>query len=102
GEGWASELDSFLTRRSSDLKVVEVPCDGHTYYKVSASDFKNHVLFEMLADSVARGDRSVCFFQPDQRTLAIGSEQQFQEMIRNRSEEHTSELQSPYDLVCRH
>src|SRR5207248_5032078 len=35
------------------------------------------------------------------RELAIQVESVFRSMDSGRSEEHTSELQSPYDLVCR-
>jgi hypothetical protein len=64
-------------------KVVEGQCEGRTYYKVAASDLKSPVFFNLVAASMSRGDKAIYFFQPDKRTLAIGSEKQFQEMIRN-------------------
>ena len=64
-------------------KVAEVPLEGRTYYRVALRDFKSPLLLGMLADPAWRRDGSVCFFQPDPRTLAMGSEQQFKEMIRN-------------------
>jgi beta-lactamase regulating signal transducer with metallopeptidase domain len=63
-------------------KVTEVPCQGSTYYKVSVQDFKSRVLFGIVAEAASRSDKCVCFCQPDPRTLLIGSEQQFQELIR--------------------
>src|SRR5437867_7009252 len=43
------------------------------------------------------GEESRASFSPDGRTLAFSA--QYEGPLR--SEEHTSELQSPYDLVCR-
>src|SRR5437867_10234250 len=40
-------------------------------------------------------DASGNMYVADSQNLAVGK------LARNRSEEHTSELQSPYDLVCR-
>lgn len=89
-------IDSLLTLRTTGAydwkktfaslanKVVEVPSEGYTYYKIAASDIKNPVLLGVLgnADAIMSGDRSVYFFQPDPRTVVMGSEQQFQEMLR--------------------
>src|SRR5256885_8159813 len=38
---------------------------------------------------------------PQERTVLLGSLQEFRSTYRKRSEEHTSELQSPCNLVCR-
>src|SRR5437867_5348225 len=78
------DLHSFPTRRSSDLDYREVkPMDAtsaaRAFDAVSAArifiaEHFPECAAALLAGSAARG---------------------------NRSEEHTSELQSPYDLVCR-
>src|SRR5437867_9057638 len=75
-------LHSFPTRRSSDLLPVGVPvavvADSRIALADLASEFFDHPtrrVVEELAREVGERDA--------------------------RSEEHTSELQSPYDLVCR-
>src|SRR6266705_4902618 len=40
-------------------------------------------------------------FRPARRTLELDKSLQSDAFAPHRSEEHTSELQSPYDLVCR-
>src|SRR5207248_11647785 len=51
-----------------------------------------------LADATARGLRyGAEHVRPDPRRVGRGVGW----MVGSRSEEHTSELQSPYDLVCR-
>src|SRR5207248_11667395 len=85
-------LHSFPTRRSSDLErapagVVQLPqIGGHRL--VRRHPVERREGGEMLAGSVRWAEvRS----RLARRRLQEGG----------RSEEHTSELQSPYDLVCR-
>src|SRR5688500_19904668 len=68
------DLPSFPTRRSSDLKIGDGIAELHGLEKVMAGE---------LLD-----------FPHDVRGLALNLEE-------DRSEEHTSELQSPCNLVCR-
>src|SRR5437773_3964936 len=77
------ELHSFPTRRSSDL-TNSILLSFHVITIVTK------VLVVLLV---------VFFYLPARCSLAImGSRQNGQD---NRSEEHTSELQSHHDLVCR-
>src|SRR5207248_8901960 len=65
---------------------------GSTWKKISDTLPKNHPL--SYAMSVAEN--------PNRRgMLFAGTGHAFYYSLDDRSEEHTSELQSPYDLVCR-
>src|SRR5699024_12642020 len=88
---------SFPTRRSSDLDITS----GQVL-------FKNKDLLKMSKQELRKirgNDISMIFQEPSSSlnpVLKIGD--QITEGIRthqNRSEEHTSELQSRFDLVCR-
>src|SRR5207248_10669603 len=68
--------DSQSGRTGSAMQWVEIP------------DFTQR---EFRLSSIFLGERA-----PDEGAVAAGTEDAVQ-----RSEEHTSELQSPYDLVCR-
>src|SRR5207249_11276563 len=73
------DIHSFPTRRSSDLSRS---CRSRTTRR-----------WLMLA--VARSSRSPCFRRRSSATASFSS------TPKRRSEEHTSELQSRFDLVCR-
>src|SRR5437867_6510006 len=80
------DLHSFPTRRSSDLEegsrlVVEDRGDAIVFRPVAR--------LEDLGGSLSKTTTL-------ERMLKI-----LDESRKDRSEEHTSELQSPYDLVCR-
>src|SRR5205823_8327115 len=86
-------LPSFPTRRSSDLYRVQRGW-GHS----SLSD--------ALAFAHRAGSANTLLFHhdpghDDARLEAIGEEAASEWALRGRSEEHTSELQSLADLVCR-
>src|SRR5207248_9864196 len=89
-------LPSFPTRRSSDLMVLYF---GGREILHARAQFAGMAPSAVLPAGITLG--LVFAF--------IGYTNQFFEPIRNlsrlygtmRSEEHTSELQSPYDLVCR-
>src|SRR5438876_6015247 len=68
------DLHTFPTRRSSDLDLI--------FHFVARDDVQDYKLVESLADAVVAGFRGALALQ-------------------GRSEEHTSELQSPVHLVCR-
>src|SRR5207248_5494403 len=76
------DLPSFPTRRSSDLKFVAA-----------------------FARSVRAGTRArpICSLRPPRAVPQerVASRSLASAVRLERSEEHTSELQSPYDLVCR-
>src|SRR5207248_7632288 len=92
-------LHSFPTRRSSDLDRP-----------VSRSKFRQNIVVEDLfirrvlirCPLIKHIDISI-FKKSDKQSqpllLAVGEGNRRKSTVR--SEEHTSELQSPYDLVCR-
>src|SRR5207248_7952946 len=93
---------SFPTRRSSDLTRVEtVSCpnsvDGLTgersSMKVLFSAFGQYALRTTLDDN---DGNEMC--QGVERAINVARACNLASFVR--SEEHTSELQSPYDLVC--
>src|SRR5207248_11579463 len=82
---------SFPTRRSSDLRLRHM----------QPSPQRSREGFE--AARAARDDFAAQFylklFPPPDRTRVL--DEALAKCQKARSEEHTSELQSPYDLVCR-
>src|SRR5207248_8651666 len=93
-------LHSFPTRRSSDLRSGQHSAHllriGNTAPTRSSSDPTLSVLFLL---SPGRGRRRL----PADRRVAHSDRRGLRGRtpVRGRSDEHTSELQSPYDLVCR-
>src|SRR5437867_8388043 len=81
-------LQSFPTRRSSDLVDDAEDLD--------LSRGRQRLLDDRALD--ARIDGNEC---PDDRHRYWTGFRARSELRSMRSEEHTSELQSPYDLVCR-
>src|SRR5207248_8121601 len=92
-------LPSFPTRRSSDLILS---CANHTTHRYNCQNNRNcstrpevheaprkTKLDKVVAHSRRASTESKYSHSPDEPSIWI------------RSEEHTSELQSPYDLVCR-
>src|SRR5437868_15509108 len=77
-------LPSFPTRRSSDLKLVPEGVEGRVPYKGNLGPFVYQLVGGLRAGMGYCGTRNI----EELRTKA-------------RSEEHTSELQSRFDLVCR-
>src|SRR5207248_6802999 len=92
-----TDLHSFPTRRSSDLSLQSgfITC----WPNMLQSNFLCHVLVGRRFVLV----RPFPALQiPNLKTPAVAYESDF--IFQSdplRSEEHTSELQSPYDLVCR-
>src|SRR5207248_10728228 len=76
------DLHSFPTRRSSDLEERR---EGDLEFH------PGEMLPEALVDAVTESDV----------TARIAVDVEHVHRDTGRSEEHTSELQSPYDLVCR-
>src|SRR5207248_7962332 len=88
-------LHSFPTRRSSDL-IAEARLDPHIAFgHVGQQDA---FLFKR-----ALPDKTMSEFDAfrQARMLGIAGQKNEGRFLFTRSEEHTSELQSPYDLVCR-
>src|SRR5207249_10108705 len=86
--GRPRDLHSFPTRRSSDLpgqgsQKVGMGKDLAERYPSAAR------VFEEANDAIGVDLRALCFDGPQD------------DLDRTRSEEHTSELQSRFDLVCR-
>src|SRR5207248_11408505 len=91
-------LHSFPTRRSSDLSAVFGRA-GAVLHREDVCELLAAVRDEPLDLRVDPG-RAVgleALLHPAEH----GAEQLLRPRIADRSEEHTSELQSPYDLVCR-
>src|SRR5207248_11251332 len=68
-----------------------VPCQGKT---------GGVEMVEARIDAFLETDRQGQFTQQQVAAIAVGFVEGTTE-LETRSEEHTSELQSPYDLVCR-
>src|SRR5207248_5535489 len=97
-------LHSFPTRRSSDL-VMDNPVMPYThslaqqyslatqYYANRHNSLPNYFMLT-VGDLVTTDDTFTGTVTADNVVRAITA-------AGKRSEEHTSELQSPYDLVCR-
>src|SRR5207248_10063356 len=85
-------LHSFPTRRSSDLvRRGDRPVAAERNSGASVQDRAHRVLvLAALRVDSGQGEQGLC-------VIELGP-QRFEDA---RSEEHTSELQSPYDLVCR-
>src|SRR5207248_10035793 len=97
-----SNLHSFPTRRSSDLTktgeaslpvAIDDADGGHYVIRVAGTDrFGNPVVAARDLTISGKKDETKLRLLADRLVYKVGEE---------RSEEHTSELQSPYDLVCR-
>src|SRR5207248_8569466 len=91
----------FPTRRSSDLAAAAVAntCTENSFFPAAGK--KNAVPTQTppAGTPVNAGQQlSVLYSDESDINQNAGFPTQF---FVNRSEEHTSELQSPYDLVCR-
>src|SRR5207249_11744710 len=91
-------LHSFPTRRSSDLDVLEVDDHAVGGEGRGAPPLAPRVLRHrraLVLRDVAEAEGELAFRAEALRTHLVGAD------ARRRSEEHTSELQSRFDLVCR-
>src|SRR5207248_10265825 len=90
------DLHSFPTRRSSDLE--QFAGTGGAHERIRSID--DVVLFKV---KIQRWRGAVWLDQAWPWVVAAGvrEEGSSDDFYSARSEEHTSELQSPYDLVCR-
>src|SRR5207249_11401147 len=92
----ARDLPSFPTRRSSDLALVELVYSAGLRSQEAVDLDLGDVDFEQeLVHVRGKGGK--------ERVVPLGEEaaHQLGLYLRERSEEHTSELQSRFDLVCR-
>src|SRR5207248_6396166 len=93
------DLHPFPTRRSSDLQVERQPDGELRFRRPDGRPLpESPALPAVPGDPVGmlRARHDECGLNIDARTAMPGWLGE-----RLRSEEHTSELQSPYDLVCR-
>src|SRR5207248_7808562 len=95
-------LHSFPTRRSSDLSIRE-----RSFWALSRKDSRTNSVRSSAnlgseAMDFSRGKIWASSFARRQRNSILGLRKSFinSSAEYDRSEEHTSELQSPYDLVC--
>src|SRR5207248_11631381 len=88
-------LPSFPTRRSSDLEADSLALDATDVILRDGSTLR------LRAPARTDAGAILSFFEGlSQRSLYLRFHG-LPRRDRSRSEEHTSELQSPYDLVCR-
>src|SRR5207248_11342683 len=89
-------LTSFPTRRSSDLCHLDgrgtALTPGQSDNSMAAQVNPLFTCFGSANEGLPLNPRDAIYYQTTPDYLGF---------IGNRSEEHTSELQSPYDLVCR-
>src|SRR5207248_9571111 len=88
------DLHSFPTRRSSDLVV---PHRFHARHDAVARRY----LYQIARRRTAFAKPYVWWVKDPVDVARMRAGAQALDVHRIRSEEHTSELQSPYDLVCR-
>src|SRR5699024_11341255 len=92
-------LYSFPSRRSSDLIVV---CIIFTLLFVAGCTQDDGPDATKEGGSGSDGDLVVGMsFQEMNNPYFTSMKEAFEEAVESRSEEHTSELQSRFDLVCR-
>src|SRR5207248_3522983 len=89
------DLLSFPTRRSSDLFVAPLPIDIDP--KLTEEWLVHFIRHEMAQRGFSRALIGVSGGVDSAVTAHLAA----RALGPKRSEEHTSELQSPYDLVCR-
>src|SRR5207248_8758398 len=94
-------LHSFPTRRSSDLAIaknLDWSCTA-----TSTSDFPARVAKASAAPLISPRNSTLKPSRCRWRMLILAPNFLIlpRRTVLSRSEEHTSELQSPYDLVCR-
>src|SRR5207248_9431493 len=94
--GHPPDLHSFPTRRSSDLSTTNgvITAVASTITFLTTSSISSSLLPKWYEITPVLTPARAAIFAID--ALAYPSSP-----IDDRSEEHTSELQSPYDLVCR-
>src|SRR5699024_12332068 len=91
------ELHSFPTRRSSDLdRRISIKKEMLQPYNTFESQVKDIVSIVKQADNVVRSQVK----EIEERDREA-KRQELEALFNKRSEEHTSELQSRFDLVCR-
>src|SRR5207248_8136636 len=95
-------LLSFPTRRSSDLFLQRIYDNGDVYegvysglYCVGCEEFKSES--DLVDGKCPIHDTVPEAIEEKNYFFRLSA---YQERLLERSEEHTSELQSPYDLVC--
>src|SRR5207248_11423637 len=95
-------LSSFPTRRSSDL-VTAHELGSDVFGQVCRTEFEaQHKSDASNVDDVfvARCEFCKLFVEEFADVVDVFEETVSFDGVDDRSEEHTSELQSPYDLVC--
>src|SRR5699024_11876797 len=92
------DLPSFPTRRSSDLllqfnEILAKGFDGQHFIAGLASHFRDLL--------VCQNQETIALLEVGEQTKTRYAEQSQKTTKKFRSEEHTSELQSRFDIVCR-
>src|SRR5207248_4410400 len=96
------DLPPFPTRRSSDLGLLD-PVLTRAFSVAKRVRSETDIARSAVSVSYAAVElaREIFGSLSKKRVLIIGAGKMSEGTARHRSEEHTSELQSPYDLVCR-
>src|SRR5207249_11740096 len=95
-------LPSFPTRRSSDLVIwallyfPSTNADGESYDKLLSETLESREKLGAEIDALKQANAGEANPEDVKRVTALTEAAQ-----KMRSEEHTSELQSRFDLVCR-
>src|SRR5699024_12587522 len=99
GSALALSLASLPTRRSSDLLAVGDTLKGGQRPKLE--DY-GEIRFLVLRSATPAGDLADSYvFAGKDFVICLHHDEAGAGLDRRRSEEHTSELQSRFDLVCR-
>src|SRR5699024_12623217 len=94
-------LHSFPTRRSSDLKNTHAPVLGMTGTGGAGKSSLTDELIRRFMNEVPDKKVAIISIDPTKRKTGGALLGDRIRMNAIRSEEHTSELQSRFDLVCR-
>src|SRR5207249_9746034 len=95
-------LHSFPTRRSSDLQIIShVPPHAQPIRHLTQKQTFGADVFEKHHQLELEKDHRINGWSPSRSVILAHEIVDKREIQRLRSEEHTSELQSRFDLVCR-
>src|SRR5207249_9015037 len=96
------DLHSFPTRRSSDLRTIRtVTSDGNAQYSIRLAAGEWFASGRFYDGTTLYATLGRVVVAPRHRDLQPDVRRRRPRRRPSRSEEHTSELQSRFDLVCR-
>src|SRR5207248_9478627 len=95
------DLHSFPTRRSSDLESEPAGICGASQRRLAADRWQPQLVERLLAAALPGRPLPPHRHARPLSAAVVARLGEDAAAAPRRSEEHTSELQSPYDLVCR-